>query len=93
MAPWHVDPGPPGDPKGRRVIADKRFRPGDVVLRDQPYAAVLYDDQVARRCDCCLEAADNLLRWAHACTACQMRGPWPPLPSTPPSRLLLAVTN
>jgi hypothetical protein len=70
MAAWRVEEGAPGDPKGRRLIACKPFQPGDVVLREEPYASVLYDDQMVTRCDCCLGPADSLLRCAGmpACT-------------------------
>eukprot|EP00928_Gymnodinium_smaydae_P038888 TRINITY_DN26708_c0_g2_i1.p1 TRINITY_DN26708_c0_g2~~TRINITY_DN26708_c0_g2_i1.p1 ORF type:complete len:542 (-),score=70.85 TRINITY_DN26708_c0_g2_i1:4-1581(-) len=47
---------------GRRVIADIDLKPGDLVLRETPWAAVLLSPGNDMRCDWCFEAGDNLLR-------------------------------
>ena len=59
-AGWHVQEG--GGPKGRRVVADRSFRPGDVVIEDQAYGFALITEQLGRRCDCCLAPTTQPLR-------------------------------
>lgn len=84
---WYVDPGPPGDPKGRRLVADRPHQPGDAVLQEQPYAAVLYSDHLASHCDCCLQPAADLLRWATAAGATCVQ----PVHTVPPVTTHLAM--
>lgn len=44
--------------KGRHLVCTKAFAAGSVVLRQQPYAAVLYDDAVPARCDYCFAVCE-----------------------------------
>jgi hypothetical protein len=37
--------------RGRYLVADRVFRQGQAVLEQEPYRAVLLDEQVAGRCD------------------------------------------
>ncbi|CAD7705179.1 unnamed protein product [Ostreobium quekettii] len=48
--------------KGRHLVAGPAFLPGAVVLSRAPYQAVLYDDQVPRRCGFCFRAGAGLRR-------------------------------
>ena len=54
---------------GRHLVARRQLSPGTLVLQQQPYAAVLYDDQAALRCDYCYRTASGgqpLLRCARS---------------------------
>ena len=54
---------------GRHLVASRQLSPGTLVLQQQPYAAVLYDDQVPLRCDYCFRSASGgqpLLRCARS---------------------------
>ncbi|GAX79165.1 hypothetical protein CEUSTIGMA_g6605.t1 [Chlamydomonas eustigma] len=42
---------------GRHLICTNHVRPGQVLLQQAPYQAVLYDDQIAIRCDYCYGTA------------------------------------
>jgi hypothetical protein len=68
-AGWSVAEGP--GPKGRRVLAERVFRPGEVVIEDQAYAFALITDQLGSWCDCCLQPITHPLRCGAAglCTA------------------------
>lgn len=48
--------------KGRHLVATRAFRPGELVLEQAPYAAVLYDEQLPGRCDWCYAACERPLR-------------------------------
>ena len=48
--------------KGRHLVASRAFRPGELILEQQPYAAVLYDEHVPGRCDFCFAACERPLR-------------------------------
>lgn len=48
--------------KGRHIVATKAFAPGQLVLEQEPYAAVLYDEHVPGRCDHCFEVCETPLR-------------------------------
>ncbi len=60
MQGWHVHSV--GDAKGRRVVADRDFRPGEVVLEDDAYAYSIITEQLGSRCDCCLAPITQPLR-------------------------------
>ena len=51
------------DDRGRCIVSTASLRWGDVVVEQEAYAAVLYDDQVMR-CHYSLEAAE-----AHRCAS------------------------
>jgi SET and MYND domain-containing protein len=69
---------------GRHLVSSKELKPEEVVLEQQPYAAVLYDDQVQLRCDWCFQAAQQgstLLRcarskFAHYCSREHQKAAW-----------------
>jgi len=42
---------------GRHLVASRHISPGALVLKQEPYAAVLYDDQLPIRCDCCFRTS------------------------------------
>ncbi|EFN53133.1 hypothetical protein CHLNCDRAFT_137504 [Chlorella variabilis] len=65
-AGWHIQDG--ADAKGRRVIADRAYRAGDVVLEDDAAAWCLISEQLGAWCDCCLAPAAQPLR----CSACKL---------------------
>ena len=48
--------------KGRHLLAARAIAAGEVAVRQEAYACVLYDDQVAHRCDYCLRPCENALR-------------------------------
>lgn len=48
--------------KGRHIVATKSFSPGQLVLEQLPYAAVLYDEQVPGRCDHCYAPCERPLK-------------------------------
>jgi hypothetical protein len=63
MAPmWHIQDGQDG--RGRRVIADKGLKAGDVVLEDDAAAWCLISDRLSQFCDCCLAPIERPLRCA-----------------------------
>ncbi|KAL4855823.1 Histone-lysine N-methyltransferase [Chlorella vulgaris] len=71
MAPmWHIQDGQDG--RGRRVIADKGFKAGDVVLEDDAAAWCLISDRLSQFCDCCLAPIDHPLRCSACKTACYL---------------------
>eukprot|EP00882_Tetradesmus_deserticola_P031990 GHRQ01036185.1.p1 GENE.GHRQ01036185.1~~GHRQ01036185.1.p1 ORF type:complete len:114 (-),score=10.08 GHRQ01036185.1:139-480(-) len=66
---------------GRHLVAAQDVQPGTNVLIQQPYAAVLYDDQVAVRCDYRFCAEESLMRcarskFAHYCCQAHQKAAW-----------------
>ena len=66
---------------GRHLLLARDVPAATTVLEQQPYAAVLYDDQVPQRCDFCFVASDKLMRCsrsklAHYCSAAHQRAAW-----------------
>lgn len=69
---------------GRHLIALTPLSAGTVVLEQQPYAAVLYDDRVSVRCDWCFQTAQpgsTLMRctrskFAHYCSRDHQKAAW-----------------
>lgn len=58
---WHIEEGQ--DAKGRRIIADRAFRPGEIVVQDDAAAWCLIEEQISKYCDCCLAFAEDPRRW------------------------------
>ena len=54
--------------RGRHLVAAAPLQPGDVVLSQEPYAWVLYDDQSALMCDWTCRPAEALSR----CSSCKI---------------------
>ena len=48
--------------KGRALVADHAYRPGHVILEQEPYEAVLYDDQTSTRSHLTFKECDRSLR-------------------------------
>ena len=48
--------------RGRCLVATRDFQPGQLVLRQTPYRAVLLDEQAPARCDVTYERSGSLLR-------------------------------
>ena len=44
---------------GRHLVAARDIQPGQVVVAQDPYVAVLYDEQVPTRCDYCFKTAQQ----------------------------------
>lgn len=44
---------------GRHLVAARDIQPGQVVVAQDPYVAVLYDEQVPARCDYCFKTAQQ----------------------------------
>jgi hypothetical protein len=63
-AGWHIEEGQ--DAKGRRIVADRAFQPGEIVLQDDAAAWCLINEQIGKYCDCCLAFATQPLRWGSA---------------------------
>jgi hypothetical protein len=69
---------------GRHLVAAEGISAGQAVLEQQPYAAVLYGDQVPLRCDWCFRTAAvscTLLRctrskFAHYCSREHQKAAW-----------------
>lgn len=66
---------------GRHLLLTRAVSAGTPVLKQQPYAAVLYYDEVPRRCDFCFAASDQLMRcsrskFAHYCCVKHQRAAW-----------------
>jgi SET and MYND domain-containing protein len=66
---------------GRHLLAARDVQPATAVLTQQPYAAVLYDDQVTLRCDYCFRESNSLMRcarskFAHYCCQAHQKAAW-----------------
>ena len=65
--------------RGRHLVARRSFEPGDVVVSQWPYAAVLFNAEISRFCNYCFRSATNLRRcsrskFASYCSReCQLR--------------------
>ncbi|KAL2631968.1 hypothetical protein R1flu_016654 [Riccia fluitans] len=53
--------------KGRCLVADRIFTPGEVIISQEPYSSVLDSSSGNRRCDNCFNLSSNLKR----CSACK----------------------
>eukprot|EP00877_Chromochloris_zofingiensis_P003146 jgi/Chrzof1/12832/Cz07g08320.t1 len=67
--------------KGRHLVADQSFAASATVLKQQPYAAVLYDDHVQFRCDYCYAVCENPQRCSRSklaryCSREHQRAAW-----------------
>ncbi len=51
--------------RGRHLVARQRFAAGHTILSQEPYAAVLYDDQQELLCDHTMRPAPDLKRCAN----------------------------
>jgi hypothetical protein len=61
--------------RGRHLLAARAIAAGEVAVRQEAYACVLYDDQVAHRCDYCLMPCESPLRCSRSKFArCDGRG-------------------
>ncbi|KAL4427604.1 hypothetical protein ABPG75_001693 [Micractinium tetrahymenae] len=67
---WHVQgAASAADEKGRRVLADRPFAAGAVVLSDDPYACAVVSEQLGSVCSCgCAQPLEQPLR----CSACKL---------------------
>lgn len=54
--------------RGRHLVAAAPLHPGDVILSQEPYAWVLYDDQLASMCDWTCRPSEALSR----CSSCKL---------------------
>eukprot|EP00210_Caulerpa_lentillifera_P006017 g5751.t1 len=59
--------------KGRFLVATRHFSPGDVVVSQLPYAAVLFSEHISKFCNYCFQRGENLRRcsrskFAHYCS-------------------------
>ena len=69
---------------GRHLASARDLPAGNVVLEQRPYAAVLYDDQVALRCDWCFQTAQpgttlsrcSQSKFAHYCSRSHQLAAW-----------------
>lgn len=66
---------------GRHLVAACDIPAGRVVLQQEPYACVLYDEAAALRCDHCLSACERPLRcgkskFARYCSRDHQRAAW-----------------
>jgi SET and MYND domain-containing protein len=65
----------------RHLLAARDVSLGERVWSQEPYAAVLYDDQVALRCDYCFAQSEHLMRcsrsrFAHYCCQTHQKAAW-----------------
>lgn len=65
MSPWTIECD---DRRGRHLVVVQRHGAGKQVLSQEPYAAVLYDDQQSQLCDHTTKAAPELKR----CAGCKL---------------------
>ena len=65
MAAWTVLQD---EQRGRQLQAQQHISAGHQMLRQLPYAAVLYDDQQTQLCDHTVQPASNLKR----CAGCHL---------------------
>ncbi len=56
---WRIESDPV---RGRCVVAAEPVSLGGVIFTAEAFELVLYDDQLAQRCDCCTTQAEKLLR-------------------------------
>ncbi|OAE21597.1 hypothetical protein AXG93_939s1030 [Marchantia polymorpha subsp. ruderalis] len=67
------------DTKGRCLVADRDFSPGEIVLDQEPYSSVLDAESKSLRCDACFRCSENLQRCSacksvsYCCTSCQRK--------------------
>lgn len=66
---------------GRHLVLKRDVPASCTVLKQQPFAAVLYDDHVCQRCDLCFALSDKLMRcsrskFAHYCSVAHQRAAW-----------------
>lgn len=59
--------------KGRFLVATRDYTPGDVVVSQLPYVAVLFSEHASKFCNYCFERGDKLRRcsrsrFAHYCS-------------------------
>ena len=54
--------------RGRVAVAAQAHRPGTLVVSEEPFAAVLYAEQIPQRCDFSFAPAKHLLR----CSRCKV---------------------
>lgn len=65
--------------RGRYLVADRSFSPGDIVVSQQPYSAVLFTEHINRFCNYCFRDGMKLSRcsrskFAHyCCRECQLK--------------------
>ncbi|KAG6556974.1 hypothetical protein Mapa_001390 [Marchantia paleacea] len=65
--------------KGRCLVANRDFRPGEIVLDQDPYSSVLDAESKSYRCDACFICSENLQRCSacksvsYCCTSCQRK--------------------
>ena len=62
--PWRIERS---HERGRHLVATAHISPGQLILQQAPYAATLYDDQLALRCDFTLEGGAPRQR----CSGCK----------------------
>ncbi|KAL3689824.1 hypothetical protein R1sor_016133 [Riccia sorocarpa] len=66
------------DTKGRCLIANRVFTPGELIISQEPYSSVLDIDSERRRCDNCFNLSSNVKRCSacksvrYCCSSCQV---------------------
>ncbi len=63
-----------GPARGRGLVASKRIARGEDVLAEEPYAAVLFSEEVSRFCDFTFKPNQKLLRCAKSKVSCSDLG-------------------